>query len=72
QQFERQFSFGGPTTIAAQVQTPLANAVLVDLPKDAAALHQVMQYVQPPVAVMFYGAPSRLVAIPTRAEFGAV
>lgn len=72
QQFERQFSFGGPTTIAAQVQAPLANAVLVDLPKDAAALHQVMQYVQPPVAVMFYGAPSRLVAIPTRAEFGAV
>ena len=72
QQFEHQFSFGGPTMLAEQVTTSLADAVLVDLPKDRGQLVTVMQHIQLPVTVMFYGAPSRLVAMPTRSEFGAV
>lgn len=72
QQFERQFSFGGPTLTAEQVTSPLANAVLVDLPQNRAQLRALMQQIQPPVAIMFYGAPSHVVTIPTRVEFGAV
>ncbi len=66
------FMFGGPVMMAQAVTTPLANAVLVDLPPDEATLNTLMTHVQLPVRVVFTAQAAELVAVPNRQECGSV
>ncbi|WP_262316454.1 single-stranded-DNA-specific exonuclease RecJ [Lacticaseibacillus parakribbianus] len=70
--FTRQFQFGGPTVLAQDLAAGTADAVLVDLPSDAAQLDAALAKLSLPVRVMFYAAPAELVALPTRSECAAV
>ncbi|WP_338034761.1 single-stranded-DNA-specific exonuclease RecJ [Lacticaseibacillus kribbianus] len=70
--FTRQFQFGGPTVLADELAPHTKDAVLVDLPKDAAQLAAAMGQLELPVRVLFYAPPEDLVALPTRAECGSV
>ncbi|MFD1394025.1 single-stranded-DNA-specific exonuclease RecJ [Lacticaseibacillus jixianensis] len=66
------FMFGGPTMMATALAAPVANAVLVDLPPDEAALQQTMTHLTLPVRVVFTAPAAALVAVPNRQECGSV
>lgn len=67
-----QYFFGGPVVMAQDVTAPLANAVLVDLPDTDQQLATLAANLTAPVRVIFTAPAAKLVALPTREEFGRV
>ncbi|WP_225419222.1 single-stranded-DNA-specific exonuclease RecJ [Lacticaseibacillus songhuajiangensis] len=65
-------NFGGPVMAVDELPAAAANVVLVDMPRSEEELVNAMRTVELPVSVLFYASPVATIALPTRAEFGAV